>query len=92
MVKKAKETHICSGCIGEFDGKDLFHALKKAIVGSDYYTIYCAKCIEKIGYKEFTPYYTKKEKVEKPVKEKKPAVKKPAVKKTTVKKPTKKKE
>jgi hypothetical protein len=85
MAKKVKETHICSGCVGEFEGKDLFHALKKAIVGSDYYTIYCAKCIEKIGYKEFTTYYIKKEKVEKPVKEKKPAVKKP-VKKTTKKK------
>ena len=81
MAKKEITKHICSGCINEFDGKDLFHALKKAVVGDDYYTIYCAKCIEKLGYTKFTPYHIKKEKVEKP------AVKKPAVKKPAIKKP-----
>lgn len=58
MAKKAeKSTHICSECIGEFDGKEMFNALKKAIIGSDYYTIYCGKCIEKLKIKDFTPYY-----------------------------------
>ena len=81
MAKKETTKHICSECINEFDGKDLFHALKKAVIGDDYYTIYCSKCIKKLEYTEFTPYYIKKE-----IKEKKPAVKKPTTKTPRVKK------
>jgi len=58
MAKKEKSTHICSGCIGEFDGKDLFEALvvSKISPSSNYYTIFCEKCITKLGYDNATPY------------------------------------
>lgn len=58
MAKKEKSTHICSGCIGEFDGKDLFEALvvSKIAASSNYYTIFCEKCIKKLGYENATPY------------------------------------
>jgi len=53
-ITKTKEKHICSECIGEFDGKDLFSAL---VPDREYYTNYCEKCIKKLGIKEYTPYF-----------------------------------
>ena len=58
MAKKAKLTHICSGCIGEFDGKDLFEVLIHSKLGTscDYYTIFCAKCCKELGHDMSKPY------------------------------------
>jgi len=64
-VKVKITTHICSECIGDFDAKDLFVA---QVPDRDYNTIYCEKCLKKLGITEFHPYHKvaeKKVKVEK---------------------------
>lgn len=63
MAKKTeKSTHICSECIGEFDGKDLYEVLVESIIDSNfkYYTIFCKKCVEKLKFTNYTPYYNSK--------------------------------
>lgn len=94
-VKKSKTTtHVCSGCIKDFDAKFLF-------VGQmvDYTTLFCQKCIDELKIEIVRPYHKVREKVarekvvkEKVVKEKTtPKTKKtttPKTKKTTSKKVT----
>lgn len=60
MAKKTEKTiHICSECIGEFDGKDLFEVLVESKLGStcNYYTNFCEKCIKKLNYTDFVPFH-----------------------------------
>lgn len=60
MAKKTeKTTHICSECIGEFDGKDLFEVLIESKLGPscNYYTIFCEKCVKKREFTNFTPFH-----------------------------------
>ena len=53
---KCKESnkHICSGCINEFDPKEIFIG---RFPGQEYTTDYCEKCIDKLGIMEVVPYY-----------------------------------
>ena len=53
--KKAATVHICSECIKEFASKDIYSALKPDALLS-HYTVYCKKCIDDLGIKEYTPY------------------------------------
>jgi len=67
-TKKAKvTTHVCSGCIKDFDAKFLF-------VGQmvDYTTLFCQKCIDELKIEIVRPYHKVREKVvkEKVVKDK----------------------
>lgn len=48
-----KKTRICSGCIDEFDIKEIYIAL---VPSGDYYTCYCKKCLEKKEIVKFKPY------------------------------------
>jgi hypothetical protein len=60
MAKKTeKTTHICSECIGEFDGKDLFEVLVESKLGPtcNYYTNFCEKCIKKLNYTDYVPFH-----------------------------------
>lgn len=55
MATKKKEKHICSECIGEFDAKDVYSAdVPNAMIPHS--TIYCLKCIKKLGIEEYKPY------------------------------------
>jgi hypothetical protein len=108
MAKAKKSTfHICSECFGEFETKQIFVAPKpKPLFEIEYSTLYCEKCLTKLGIKESYPYQKTKVKKEtvkkvKETKEKTPAKKSPVkksvakkapVKKAPVKKPVKKKE
>jgi hypothetical protein len=65
MAKKTeKNTHICSECIGEFDGKDLYEVLIESIIDPNckYYTIFCEKCVKKLKFTNYSPYYKSKTK------------------------------
>lgn len=55
MAKKAATVHICSECIKEFASKDIYSALKPDAL-LPHYTVYCKKCIDDLGIKEYTPY------------------------------------
>ena len=60
MAKKTeKTTHLCSECIGEFDGKDLFEVLieSKFVSSCNYYTNFCEKCVKKLNFTDYVPFH-----------------------------------
>jgi len=69
-VKKYKDEHICSECIGSFTGKEIFTA---RVPNEHYKTNYCVKCLKILKITEFVPYF-------------KPTVKKDVVKISDVRK------
>jgi len=53
MATKKKDIHVCTECLGEFPSKDLYTA---EVPEREYYTIYCEKCLKKLGIKKCKPY------------------------------------
>jgi len=51
--RKESNKHICSGCLGEFDSKEIFVG---KFPGKEYTTDYCEKCVKKLGIEEVVPY------------------------------------
>jgi uncharacterized CHY-type Zn-finger protein len=47
------EKIVCSGCIKDFDVKEIFIA---QVPNREYTTVYCEKCLKKLGIKEYKPY------------------------------------
>jgi hypothetical protein len=52
VVKRKPTTHICSGCIVEFDKKELFIG---EVPEREYSTFYCKPCLEKFKVTVFRP-------------------------------------
>lgn len=92
MAKAKKSTvHICSECFGEFEPKQIFIAPKpKPLFEIEYSTLYCEKCLTKLGIKESYPYQKTKVKKETVKKVKETKEKERGITITTKKAPVKK--
>lgn len=57
----SKTKKVCSGCIKDFDNKDIYSAM---VPNREYSTFYCHNCLIDLNIEEYTPFLKKRKKKE----------------------------